>query len=77
MVLEVVSSGILRGVQYPVTTILAHIGRGEHNDVVIAEESVSDSHAKLQRRDGDWYLTDVGSTNGTYVAGRRITAEER
>jgi predicted component of type VI protein secretion system len=75
--LEVVSSGILRGKQYPVKSILTHLGRGEHNDVVIAEESVSDSHAKLQRRDGVWYITDLGSTNGTYVAGRRITAEER
>jgi pSer/pThr/pTyr-binding forkhead associated (FHA) protein len=76
-VLEVVSSGVLRGLQYPVKAILAHVGRGEHNDVVIPEESVSDSHAKLQRRDGVWYITDVGSTNGTYVAGRRIAAEER
>jgi pSer/pThr/pTyr-binding forkhead associated (FHA) protein len=76
-ILEVVSSGILRGQQYPVKSILAHLGRGEHNDVIIAEESVSDSHAKLQRRDGVWSIPDVGSTNGTYVAGRRITAEER
>jgi len=75
--LDVVSSGVLRGQQYPVKSVLAHVGRGEHNDIVIAEESVSDSHAKLQRRDGVWYITDLGSTNGTYVGGRRITAEER
>jgi pSer/pThr/pTyr-binding forkhead associated (FHA) protein len=60
-----------------VTTVIAHLGRGEHNDIVIAEESVSDSHAKLQRRDGVWYVTDLRSTNGTYVGGRRIDAEER
>jgi ABC transport system ATP-binding/permease protein len=57
--------------------VLAHLGRGEHNDVVIAEESVSDSHAKLQRRDGTWYVIDLGSTNGTYVGGKRIEGEER
>jgi hypothetical protein len=75
--LEVTSGGLLKGEVYPVKAILAHLGRGEHNDVVILEESVSDSHAKLQRRDGLWFITDMGSTNGTYVAGRRIAAEER
>jgi pSer/pThr/pTyr-binding forkhead associated (FHA) protein len=75
--LEVTSGGLLKGEVYPVKAILAHLGRGEHNDVVIPEESVSDSHAKLQRRDGVWYITDMGSTNGTYVAGRRIANEER
>ena len=75
--LEVVGGGLLRGERYAVTMVLAHLGRGEHNDIVVPEESVSDSHAKLQRRDGIWYLTDLGSTNGTYVGGRRIEGEER
>lgn len=77
--LEVVggSSGVPKGRTFPVTSVLAHVGRGSHNDVVIFEESVSDSHAKLQRREGQWYVVDLGSTNGTYVNGRRITAEER
>ena len=74
--LNVIGGGVLRGEQYGITTVLAHVGRGEHNDVVIPEESISDSHAKLQRRDGVWYVIDLGSTNGTYVAGRRIDAEE-
>ncbi len=73
--LEVVGGGVLRGQKFTITTVLAHVGRGEHNDVVIPEESVSDSHAKLQRRDSVWYVTDLGSTNGTYVAGRRIDTE--
>jgi pSer/pThr/pTyr-binding forkhead associated (FHA) protein len=75
--LEVIGGGLLRGQRYSVTTVVAHLGRGEHNDIVVAEESVSDSHAKLQRRDGVWYVTDLRSTNGTYVGGKRIDAEER
>lgn len=78
-IMEVVGdgSGIARGTTFSVTSVLAHVGRGGHNDVVIIEESVSDSHAKMQRRDGVWHVTDLGSTNGTYVNGRRITVEER
>ena len=60
-----------------IVSVLAHVGRGPHNDIVIVEESVSDSHAKLQRREGMWYVTDLGSTNGTYIGGRRIAAEEK
>lgn len=75
--MEVVGSSPLRGQVYAVSSVLAHVGRGPHNDVIIAEESVSDSHAKLQRREGVWYVTDLGSTNGTHLGGRRITTEER
>jgi pSer/pThr/pTyr-binding forkhead associated (FHA) protein len=32
-------------------------------------------HAKLQRREAIWILTDLGSTNGTYVEGERLTGE--
>ena len=37
-----------------------NIGRADYNDVVIADPSVSTSHAKLQRRDDVWVLTDLG-----------------
>jgi len=43
--------------------------------VVIADPSVSTMHAKLQRRDAVWILTDLGSTNGTFVEGERLTGE--
>src|SRR5581483_5295119 len=75
--LEVVGTSPMKGQTFSVISVLANIGRGPHNDIVIVEESVSDSHAKLQRRDGVWYLTDLGSTNGTYIGGRRISAEEK
>ena len=75
--LQVINEGPSKGHIYTVHVPLAHVGRGAHNDVVIADESVSDTHAKLQRRDDGWYLVDVGSTNGTYVGGQRIAAERR
>jgi pSer/pThr/pTyr-binding forkhead associated (FHA) protein len=76
-VLEVTNEGPTKGREYPIRVPLAHIGRGTHNDVSIPDDSVSDTHAKLQRRADGWYLSDVGSTNGTYVGGTRITGERR
>jgi pSer/pThr/pTyr-binding forkhead associated (FHA) protein len=76
-VLEITNEGPTKGQQHEIKVPLAHIGRGAHNDIVIPDDSVSDTHAKLQRRDDGWYVVDVGSTNGTYVGGQRITAERR
>ena len=75
--LEIVNEGVLKGRRFDLTSPLVHIGRGAHNEVSIADESVSDSHAKLQRREGVWHVIDLDSTNGTYVAGKRIVGEER
>ena len=74
-VLQITNSGPTNGQEYAIGVPLAHVGRGAHNDVAINDESVSDSHAKLQCRDGNWFITDLDSTNGTYVAGERLKGE--
>jgi FHA domain/Integrin beta chain VWA domain len=43
------------------------LGRGEDNDVVIPHASVSRAHARLLRRNGVFELTDLNSTNGTFL----------
>lgn len=43
------------------------LGRGEDNDVVIPHPSVSRAHARLMRRNGLYELTDLNSTNGSFV----------
>ena len=70
-----VRSGAFRGKRLPVKAPVVNIGRADYNDVVIAEPSVSTTHAKLQRRDDVWVLSDLGSTNGTYVEGEPVTGE--
>ncbi len=70
-----VRSGALRGRRLPITTAAVNIGRADYNDLVIADPSVSTTHAKLQRRDDVWVLADLGSTNGTYVEGEAVTGE--
>ena len=72
-----VAEGPLKGLKFELHSALTNIGRGEHNDIAIKDESISDSHAKLQKRADGWYVVDQESTNGTYVGGRRVQGEVR
>lgn len=49
------------------------IGRDPSNNLVIHHPTVSRFHARVERHDGSFVLTDLGSTNGTYVNGKPIT----
>jgi pSer/pThr/pTyr-binding forkhead associated (FHA) protein len=70
-----VRSGKLKGTRLSIRVPVVNIGRADYNDVVIADDSVSTAHAKLQRREGVWVLTDLGSTNGTFVDGEAVSGE--
>jgi len=48
------------------------IGRAPGNTVVLDDPQVSSSHAILRPLRNGWLLVDVGSRNGTFVAGRRV-----
>jgi pSer/pThr/pTyr-binding forkhead associated (FHA) protein/S1-C subfamily serine protease len=50
------------------------IGRNSGNDIVVAYNDVSGSHAELlEKSNGDIVIADSGSTNGTYVNGHKIS----
>jgi pSer/pThr/pTyr-binding forkhead associated (FHA) protein len=68
-------SGDFKGRRLPIKVPVVNIGRGDYNDIVIADPSVSTMHAKLQRREAIWILSDLGSTNGTFVEGDRLSGE--
>lgn len=48
------------------------IGRGRDCDLVLSDRTVSRVHASLRRFGDQWFLEDLGSTNGTRVNGFRI-----
>ena len=50
------------------------IGRGTECDVVIQDLKASRRHCQLSRKDEGFLLEDLGSRNGTYVNGEKITA---
>ena len=64
------------GPSAPVVPLGAEMVLGRHPacEVHLEDDSVSRRHAALRRRDGIWMLVDLGSTNGTWVNGRRVGA---
>jgi hypothetical protein len=49
------------------------IGRDGSCHVTIPDSSVSHRHARIYHSDGEWYVEDMGSTNGTFVNDRPLT----
>ncbi len=70
-----VRSGQRKGERVPIRALVVNVGRADYNDLVLPDSSVSTVHAKLQRREDLWVLTDQGSTNGTFVDDERVTEE--
>jgi hypothetical protein len=58
---------------FPLDKAVITIGRSSENDIVIDDAEVSRHHARLSRSRGKWILEDLGSRNGTFVDGQRIT----
>jgi len=71
--LEVTTRGADEGRRHRIERAAVQLGRAAHNDIRIADESVSGTHATLLQRGGSWHLLDLGSRNGCYVDGERIT----
>ncbi len=53
----------------------AVIGRSPECDIVINESYISQKHLIIWYENGDWYLEDLGSRNGTVINGKRIQRE--
>jgi pSer/pThr/pTyr-binding forkhead associated (FHA) protein len=52
--------------------VITPLGRDVNNAIVIDDPFASADHAVLTYRGRGWYLEDLGSTNGSYVNGRRV-----
>jgi len=48
------------------------VGRYPSNEIVLPDPYVSRKHARIFFKDGEWYIEDLGSTNGTYVDNENI-----
>jgi hypothetical protein len=61
---------------YELEQPVIRIGRGETSDVLIDNVSVSRRHAEIREENGAWLLRDLGSSNGTFLNGQRVQAEQ-
>lgn len=63
------------GKEFPLGNYQTIIGRRETNDIMLNDISVSRRHAQLEHNNDRYVLTDLNSTNGTFVNGHRITKQ--
>src|SRR5438874_7587784 len=74
--LQIVEPADRRGETFPLADEVT-VGRGGGCGIVLSDDFVSQVHARLYRRDGDVYVEDLGSRNGTYVNGEAVQRATR
>lgn len=67
-----VRSDTQAGVDFSVTDAVV-LGRSPEADIVLEDPYASEFHLRLTAKEDRLVLSDLGSTNGTYVNGRRVT----
>ncbi|KQY46333.1 FHA domain-containing protein [Cellulomonas sp. Root137] len=70
----VVTEGPLRGTIVPLGTSAVLIGRAPSCTLVLDDDYSSSRHARIFPQGGQWFVEDLGSTNGTFVADQRVEA---
>jgi diguanylate cyclase (GGDEF)-like protein len=72
----VVISGPSFGEMYKLKGERSTLGRGERTDIRVLDDGVSREHAAIEREGGKMVLVDLGSTNGTFCNGGRVTRHD-
>lgn len=69
----VITSGPKAGLELPLSADSLTIGRSSESALVIRDDYTSSHHARLMLRGDSWAIQDLDSTNGTFVAGQRVS----
>jgi len=73
----IVTHGALAGTRITLDGRPITIGRADDSTLVLDDDYASTRHARLVLRGADWYVEDLGSTNGTYLDRAKVTAPLR
>ncbi|WP_131744629.1 FHA domain-containing protein [Frankia sp. Cppng1_Ct_nod] len=70
----IVTKGQLAGTTIPLGPAPVTIGRAQDSTLVLEDDFASARHARLVPHDGQWFVEDLGSTNGTYLDRTKVTS---
>jgi len=73
----VVTHGALAGTRITLGTQAVLLGRADDSTLVLTDDYASTRHARISPRGPDWYVEDLGSTNGTYLDRDKVTSPIR
>jgi pSer/pThr/pTyr-binding forkhead associated (FHA) protein len=73
----VVTEGALAGTRISLGSQPVLIGRADDSTLVLSDDYASSRHARLSPRGADWFVEDLGSTNGTYLDRSKVTTAVR
>jgi pSer/pThr/pTyr-binding forkhead associated (FHA) protein len=69
-------SGPFAGRIVALPTQMVTVGRAPDNDVVVGDPATSGHHGRIETRNGSFWMSDLGSTNGTLINGEPVIEKQ-
>jgi pSer/pThr/pTyr-binding forkhead associated (FHA) protein len=73
----IVTQGALAGTRVSLDSRPILIGRADDSTLVLDDDYASTRHARIALQGDEWYVEDLGSTNGTYLDRAKVTGPTR
>ncbi|MCE1179012.1 MAG: FHA domain-containing protein [Micrococcales bacterium] len=73
----IVTAGPLTGTRLPLKPSGTVIGRAPESALVLDDDFASGRHARIYQEGRDWFVEDLGSTNGTFLGNSKLTAPKQ
>jgi pSer/pThr/pTyr-binding forkhead associated (FHA) protein len=73
----IVTGGALAGTRIALDGRPIMLGRADDSTLVLDDDYASTRHARISQSGDDWYVEDLGSTNGTYLDRNKVSGPTR